>query len=254
LRQGGIVSGLKDGQPQQVLQRHPAPRGEEHALLASPRRDAITTIVLIVLTIALFLLMADRAILHEVQKVDDTYLRTMVGVRNAPFTAVAKLLDVLGLIYITLPVRIAIAGYLALRRRWWHLAAFVGAIVLSEALIGILKGVYARPRPLGSLVATSGASFPSGHAVAASVTVVAAVIALVPSGRRYAWGTAALAFSILMGLSRGYLGAHWLSDALAGVLLGGSSALVAAWAVQLVRNRRSHTQVATAQEARPYET
>jgi undecaprenyl-diphosphatase len=198
--------------------------------------------------------MADRAILHEVQKVDDAYLRTMVGVRNAPFTAVAKLLDVLGLIYITLPVRIAIAGYLALRRRWWHFAAFVGAIVLSEALIGILKGVYARPRPLGSLVATSGASFPSGHAVAASVTVVAAVIALVPSGRRYAWGTAALAFSILMGLSRGYLGAHWLSDALAGVLLGGSSALVAAWAVQLVRNRRSHTQVATAQEARPYET
>jgi undecaprenyl-diphosphatase len=90
-------------------------------------------------------------------------------------------------------------------------------------------------------VATSGASFPSGHAVAASVTAVAAVIALVPSGRRYAWGTAALAFSILMGMSRGYLGAHWLSDALAGVLLGGSSALVAAWAVQLVRNHHSHS-------------
>jgi undecaprenyl-diphosphatase len=234
------VSGLKDGQPQQVLQRHPAPCGEEHALLASPRRDAITTIVLIVLTIALFLLMADRAVFHEIQKVDDAYLRTMVQVRNSPFTAVAKVLDVLGLIYVTLPVRIAIAGYLALRRRWWHVAVFVGAIVLSEALIGILKGVYARPRPLGSLVATSGASFPSGHAVAASVTAVAAVIALVPSGRRYAWGTAALAFSILMGLSRGYLGAHWLSDALAGVLLGGSSALIAASVVQLVRNRRGH--------------
>jgi membrane-associated phospholipid phosphatase len=171
--------------------------------------------------------------------VDDAYLRTMVGVRNAPFTAVAKVLDVLGLIYITLPVRIAIAGYLALRRRWWHFAAFVGAIVLSEALIGILKGVYARPRPLGSLVATSGASFPSGHAVAASVTVVAAVIALVPAGRRYAWGTAALAFSILMGLSRGYLGAHWLSDAIAGVLLGASSALIAACVVQLVQNLRA---------------
>ena len=237
------MSGLKD-----LQQPQSAPPGEEHALLTEPRRAAVTTITLCVLTVALFLLVADRATLHEVQRVDDAYLRAMISVRSSPLTAVAKVLDVLGLIYITLPARIAIAGYLALRRRWWHFAAFVGAIVLSEALIGTLKGVYARPRPLGSLVATSGASFPSGHAVAASVTVVAAVIALVPSGRRYAWGTAALAFSILMGLSRGYLGAHWLSDAVAGVLLGGSSALIAAWGVQLVRNRRGH---ASARQLRP---
>jgi undecaprenyl-diphosphatase len=78
-------------------------------------------------------------------------------------------------------------------------------------------------------VATSGASFPSGHAVAASVTVVAAVIALVPAGRRRAWwALAAVAFSVLMGLSRAYLGAHWLSDAVAGILLGTSCALLTA--------------------------
>jgi membrane-associated phospholipid phosphatase len=39
---------------------------------------------------------------------------------------------------------------------------------------------------------------------------------------------AAVAFSILMGLSRAYLGAHWLSDAVAGILLGTSCALLAA--------------------------
>ena len=69
--------------------------------------------------------------------------------------------------------------------------------MLSEVLIGSLKGIYDRARPPGSLVATSGASFPSGHAIAASVTVVAAVIALVPPGRRRAWwGAAAVVFSI----------------------------------------------------------
>ena len=36
--------------------------------------------------------------------------------------------------------------------------------LLSEVLIGTLKGIYDRARPPGSLVATSGASFPSGHA------------------------------------------------------------------------------------------
>jgi len=131
-----------------------------------------------------------------------------------------------------------VAGFLALRRRWWHLAAFVVAIVMSEALIGSLKAIYVRARPPGSLVATSGASFPSGHSIAATVTVVAAVIALVPPGRaRVAWGTAAAVFSVLMALSRAYLGAHWLSDALAGVLLGASCALLAAFAVGELQGR-----------------
>ena len=114
---------------------------------------------------------------------------------------------------------------------------------MSEVLIGSLKGIYDRARPPGSLVATSGASFPSGHAVAASVTVVAAVIALVPAGRRRVmWGAAAVAFSILMGLSRAYLGAHWLSDATAGILLGTSCALLAALAAGLLQQRQHRQQ------------
>ena len=137
----------------------------------------------------------------------------------------------------------AAADGLALRRRWWHLAAFAAAIVLSEALIGPLKGIYDRARPPGSLVATSGASFPSGHAIAASVTVVAAVIALVPAGRQRAWwGAAAVTFSILMGLSRAYLAAHWLSDAAAGVLLGTSCALVTALIADQFQRRQNRPQ------------
>jgi undecaprenyl-diphosphatase len=111
-------------------------------------------------------------------------------------------------------------------------------VVLSEVLIGVLKGAYERARPPESLVVTTGASFPSGHAVAASATVVAAVIALVPPGRRRAWwALAAVAFSILMGLSRAYLGAHWLSDAVAGILLGISCALVTALMIGQIQRR-----------------
>ncbi|HTQ93593.1 MAG TPA: phosphatase PAP2 family protein, partial [Streptosporangiaceae bacterium] len=173
-----------------------------------------------------------------IQRADDAWLRLMISGRAAPVTAVAKVFNWLGLVYVTLPVRIAIAGFLALRRRWWHLAAFAAAVVLSEVLIGTLKGSYDRVRPSGSLVATSGASFPSGHSVAATVTVVAAVIALVPPGRaRVAWGAAAAGFSVLMALSRAYLGAHWLSDAIAGVLLGAACALLAALAVTVLQDR-----------------
>jgi undecaprenyl-diphosphatase len=217
-------------------------RRPEDALLARPRRAAFLTAGLLALTTVVFALVADHGTLARIQQIDDAWLRLMVSGRTPLFTAIAKVFNVLGLVYVTLPVRIVLAGFLALRRRWWHLAAFAAAIVLSEVLIGSLKGIYDRARPPGSLVATSGASFPSGHAIAASVTVVAAVIALVPPGRRRAWwGAAAVAFSILMGLSRAYLAAHWLSDAAAGILLGTSCALVTALVAdqfQRWRNRR----------------
>ncbi len=204
-------------------------RPEEEALLGRPWQAALLTAGVVAVTAVVFVLVADHGALTRIQRLDDAWLRLMISGRAAPLTAIAKVFNVLGLVYVTLPVRILVAGFLALRRRWWHLGAFASAIVLSEVLIGSLKGVYDRTRPPGSLVATSGASFPSGHAIAASVTVVAAVIALVPAGRRRTWwGAAAVAFSIVMGLSRAYLAAHWLSDATAGILLGTSCALVTA--------------------------
>jgi len=84
--------------------------------------------------------------------------------------------NILGLVYVTLPARIAVAGLLALRRRWWQLAAFTAAVVVSEVLIGLLKGsttVPGHPFARGH----DRHVVPVGHAVAASVTVIAAVIA-----------------------------------------------------------------------------
>ena len=204
-------------------------RPQEDALLGRPRQAALLTAAVVAVTAVVFVLVADHGMLARIQRLDDAWLRLMVSGRASPLTVIAKAFNVLGLVYVTLPVRIVLAGFLAVRRRWWHLGAFAAAIVLSEVLIGSLKGIYDRTRPPASLVATSGASFPSGHAIAASVTVVAAVIALVPPGRRRTWwGVAAVAFSIVMGLSRAYLAAHWLSDATAGILLGTSCALVTA--------------------------
>ena len=229
---------MRTGGGMSWLSRRAAAAREEHPLVASPGRDLAVTVVFLVLTAFVFAAVADRSALAHIQRIDDSWLRLNVANRAAPVTVIARFFNLLGLVYVTLPVRIAIAGYLALRRRWWHFAAFVAAIVLSEVLIGTLKNAYDRTRPPGSLVATSGASFPSGHAIAASVTVVAAVIALTPPGRRrVAWGAAAVGFSVLMAASRAYLAAHWLSDAVAGILLGTSCALLAAVVVDGLQRR-----------------
>ncbi len=221
-----------------TVSRPPAP-GREEQLLAAPGWDAVTAAVLVAITIGVFAAVADRGVFIRVQRLDAAWLRLMISGRAPPLTVIAKGFNLIGLVYVTLPARIAIIGLLALRRRWWHLAAFASAVVVSEAFIGPLKASYDRARPPGSLVATSGASFPSGHSVAATVTVLAAVIALVPAGRRRVWWSAAAAlFSAAMAISRAYLGAHWLSDAAAGVLLGASCALVTALAVDQVQRRR----------------
>jgi membrane-associated phospholipid phosphatase len=223
------------------------PRDEqEHPLLGMPQRDTAVTVALTLTTLTFFALMATRTGRNLMQPIDDAFLRWMVSLRTGWLTFVARVFNLVGLTYVMAPIRLGIAGWLAIRRRWWHFAAFVSAIVVSEIAIGTLKALYDRPRALGSLVVTTSASFPSGHAVAASVTAVAAVIALVPEGpRRYRWGAAAVAFSSLMALSRTYLGAHWLSDAIAGVLLGTTIALGTALIVHRIRERRMSGDVAS---------
>jgi membrane-associated phospholipid phosphatase len=240
VRPGGIMPGLS---------RQTA-RPEEQ-LLTESGRDIVVITLVVAVTVGLFAAVADHGTMSVIQQLDDAWLRLMISGRDGPLTALAKIFNILGLVYVTLPVRIAVAGFLAVRHQWWHLAAFVAAVVASEASIGLLKGSYDRVRPLGALVTTSGASFPSGHAVAASVTVVAAVIALVPAGKRTSWAVAAALFSILMGLSRAYLGAHWLSDAAAGLLLGTSWALLIALLVSWLQRQRGSRQRRPAAPRRP---
>jgi membrane-associated phospholipid phosphatase len=243
---------VRGGRPVSPVTTEPGSGAAEPLILAAPGSDGATAAVVAALASVVLIVAADRAALAHIQRVDDSWLRLMVSWRDGPVTVIAKVFNVLGLVYVTLPVRIAVAGYLAVRRRWWHCAAFVAAVVLSEILIGPLKGAYDRARPPGSLVATSGASFPSGHSIAASVTVLAAVIALVPAGRRrIAWGLAAVAFAVLMALSRAYLAAHWLSDAIAGLLLGTACALAAATAVDQAQRSWRRRYARRAGSSRP---
>ncbi len=234
-------------------------RVEEHPLLGLAHRDIITTIVMVVATLTLFILLKIPSTRADIQRIDNRVLTWMVAIRSPALTAVAKFFNVLGLIFVTLPVRLGVAGFLAFKRRWWHFAAFVSAQVVAEISIGTLKGFYDRLRPPGSLVSTSGGSFPSGHAVAASVIVVSMVIALFPEGpRRYWWGAAAMLFSFFMALSRVYLAAHWFSDAVAGVMLGTTVALGTAVIVHVIREhspggereRRAAIQAEATTEAR----
>jgi undecaprenyl-diphosphatase len=185
---------------------------------------------------------------HAVQNVDDAVHGFAVSVENRPTTLIAEGLSLIGGTLVNWPIRIVALVVLMVQRRFLQFAAFALAVVSSELLIGPLKAAYDRPRPPDSLIATSGASFPSGHAIAAAVTAVGLVVVLLPPGpNRWRWEVRAIIFAFVMALSRVYLRAHWLSDVVAGGLLGGALAL--GWPALLQSLRGRTLRVETAEPA-----
>jgi undecaprenyl-diphosphatase len=89
-------------------------------------------------------------------------------------------------------------------------------------------------------VETTGASFPSGHSIAVAALAISLVIVLLaPGAERRVWEVRAGGFAFLMAMSRPYLRAHWLTDAVAGLLLGAATALVLAAGSDALRARRA---------------
>lgn len=190
---------------------------------------------------ALFIALAVPVLRGAVQRVDDVVYRLVIDLEFSIAEGAAVALDFLGSAWVTFPVFVIVGVYLASRRRWEGLVYWIVAMVLSQVLIGPVKEWYARPRPPLPLVETTSYSFPSGHAVAGAAIAIALVIVLVPAGpKRRNLEMLAAAFAVVMGLSRVYLRAHWLSDVVAGVSLGAAVAIGVAAGMHYLVDRRSH--------------
>jgi undecaprenyl-diphosphatase len=180
------------------------------------------------------------------QSFDDVVHRWVVSAEWGPAVVAAKSLDFVGSVWVTWPVIVGITGWLAWRRRWEAFFSWVLAMAVSQVLIGPVKDLYMRSRPPMSLVETTSWSFPSGHSVAGAAIAVALVIVLIPAGpRRRNLEVLAMAFALLMALSRVYLRAHWLSDVAAGVALGAAVAIGAAAVMHWIDDRRRGTRHAS---------
>lgn len=118
----------------------------------------------------------------------------------------------------------AVAVVLLLRRRMLGTAVLVVAVAAGIQLLNAgLKLVFHRPRPELAFIHLDTYSFPSGHAAgsAAVYTLLAVLVAKrLGLGGRILVGVATVALLLVIAFSRLYLGAHYLSDVLAGLSLG----------------------------------
>jgi undecaprenyl-diphosphatase len=146
-------------------------------------------------------------------------------------TTAAADLTALGSIAVLTLVVALVAGLFASLRHFRQagamLVASVGGLVWSETL----KSIFSRTRPeeMFRIVEAHNASFPSGHSMlSAAIYLTLGALAASFSKRRRVRAfclTTAILATLLVGLSRAFLGVHWASDVLAGWCLG------AAWAL-----------------------
>jgi undecaprenyl-diphosphatase len=195
------------------------------------------------LSVWAFVLLAGLVMDGRVQPLDE---RLMLGLRvehdpsrpRGPAWLPGAMRDVtaLGSAPVLLIFVVAVAGALAARRQYHALglllAASAGGILLND----LMKGLFARPRPDLALRLTDvrSLSFPSGHAMQSAIIylTLAAFLARFVQARALKVYFVAFAFllSLLIGVSRVYLGVHYPSDVLAGWCAGLGWALVC-WTV-----------------------
>lgn len=103
---------------------------------------------------------------------------------------------------------------------------FAGSVVGGFLVCSGLKIIFARARPTlwPALVQEKTYSFPSGHATMATVFFGGLVAVAFHLSRKRSVRITALSLSVLLVLavaaSRVYLGAHWASDTIGGILVG----------------------------------
>jgi undecaprenyl-diphosphatase len=158
-------------------------------------------------------------------------------------TLLAEGITWLGSSFVLIPLIVDVGGYFAVRlREWAPLIRLSVSLAGAIALYNLGKLLVDRPRPpqrlrVGSVV--PGGSFPSGHAAEALAVwgMMAVLAAVLLTRRRWIPLVTAVLIVVLVGASRIYLDAHWLTDVLAGYAAGGFW-LSAVLALILWRGRR----------------
>jgi undecaprenyl-diphosphatase len=170
-------------------------------------------------------------LLHADNAARDDLHRLAVG--NRAFVVAMEALSTIGSWWVYLLGFTAVTGWL-LWRRLTRLAVFVAVTVAVNPLLNeLVKVAVHRARPVltDPVGHADGASFPSGHAQAAMVGYSVLLLVFLPVLRGPARSVAIVVAALMVlaiGFSRVALGVHYVSDVLAGYVLG------AAWVASMI--------------------
>lgn len=179
---------------------------------------------------------------HEVSEAETDAFdnRILLALRSAPddplgppwVEAAMMHLSALGSGAVTALVALIAVGFTLLARRPRFALLIATCAIGVSVLMTLLKGLYNRPRPtvVTHIDPPGGLSFPSGHSTISMALYMTLAVLIARTLeerrlRRFVIGTGGF-LTMLIGVSRMYLGVHYPTDVLAGWTVGGAWALI----------------------------
>jgi undecaprenyl-diphosphatase len=186
----------------------------------------------------LFAALADEVMEGGTQKLDRALLLVfrhpgdLTPLGSPAVQDAARDITALGGVTVLTLLTVGVSIFLALDGKK-HMALFVcGSVLSGLAASTLLKYFFDRPRPniVPHAVYVSNSSFPSGHSMLSAITYLVLGALLARSQERKLvkayFLLGAVFITILVGVSRVYLGVHWPTDVLAGWTAGAVWALL----------------------------
>lgn len=201
--------------------------------------------------LALFGALTDQVLEQDAERLDNTILTILRLFESPELTAVAQGLSALGTEVLAVFLLVLLIA-LAVQQRWGAVLGLLLVTFGAQMLNSVLKELFHRTRPapladpLADLIPGQAFSFPSGHAmVAAAFYLFVAYLSwrLLPGCWRLFSVSLFLAIIGLIGLSRLYLGVHYLTDVVAGYLAGffwTDAVIVSGWLLAHSSAARKH--------------
>ena len=185
-----------------------------------------------VILLAFFSLLAACVALGWTMEIDRAATSAAIANRTPFLSEVAVNVTALGSAPVVTLIAVLAAAYGLVVRRPRLVLALLG-IPLAFVVNEVMKLLMRQARPMEAIVALPPSyGFPSGHSVAASalfltLALVAGARSPHPGVRRLLVGTG-IGIALLVAWSRVYLGVHYLTDVVGGLLLGTAGAVAAA--------------------------
>ena len=189
---------------------------------------AIGSLGVSILAGAVFLWLSSQVLTSTtIAAIDAAAFDVAMSIHTPWLTRVVSWITTIGNTSVLTVLSIAVGFWLARLGSRRRLIAFAAAMVLGGLLNVLLKSSAQRMRPgvFEPLVRASGFSFPSGHSMGSMLFFgsLSYVLAVTLETRR-AWRAVAVSGCLLcavaIGLSRVYLGVHYLSDVAGGFAAG----------------------------------